>query len=60
MKSSKGFFGRRTKSKSDEARELLSNLVFSHVPVVNFNFQQKVKACLLAFLNNMSQDIYEE
>jgi len=44
VKSNKGFYSaRRTKTKADEAREVLSNLVFSHVPVPHFNFQQKVR-----------------
>ena len=34
---------KRQKTKADEAREVLSNLVFSHVPVIAFNFQQKVR-----------------
>ena len=43
IKSNKGFYSqRRQKPKADEARELLCNLVFSHVPVVHFNFQHKV------------------
>ena len=37
---------KRQKPKADEAREVLSNLVFSHVPVIAFNFQQKVRVRL--------------
>lgn len=48
VKSNKTYFSqRRQKSKADEARELMSNLVFSHVPVVHFDFQQKVVHCNL-------------
>jgi DNA-directed RNA polymerase III subunit RPC2 len=35
-------FHRRTRSKVDEARDILANVVLCHVPVVMFNFQQKV------------------
>eukprot|EP00983_Pelagomonas_calceolata_P105515 1159137-Pelagomonas_calceolata.AAC.2 len=35
-------FGKvRRKSKVDEARDILANVVVCHVPVVRYNFQQK-------------------
>lgn len=34
---------RRVHAKADEARDFLTNLLFSHVPVVRFNFQEKVR-----------------
>eukprot|EP00887_Chlorella_sp_A99_P006810 scaffold2.g6810.t1 len=37
-----GSFTRRTRSKVDEARDILANVVLCHVPVVAFDFQQKV------------------
>lgn len=37
-----GAFQRRTRSKVDEAREILANVVLCHVPVVHFDYQQKV------------------
>lgn len=40
-----GGFTRRTRSKVDEARDILANVVLCHVPVVTFDFQQKV--CVL-------------
>ena len=43
IKSNKnGYGGRRTRTRADEARDVLISLVFSHVPVVHFNFQPKV------------------
>lgn len=39
-----GAFQRRTRSKVDEAREILANVVLCHVPVVHFDYQQKVGA----------------
>ncbi|KAL4423845.1 hypothetical protein ABPG75_001146 [Micractinium tetrahymenae] len=37
-----GAFQRRTRSKVDEAREILANVVLCHVPVVHFDYQQKI------------------
>ena len=37
-----GGFQRRTRSRVDEAREILANVVLCHVPVVAFDYQQKV------------------
>jgi DNA-directed RNA polymerase III subunit RPC2 len=37
-----GRFFRQTKSKSDEARDLLANVVLSHVPVEEYDFRAKV------------------
>lgn len=37
-----GGFARRTRSKVDEARDILANVVLCHVPVLHFDFQQKV------------------
>eukprot|EP00879_Flechtneria_rotunda_P016899 GHRR01017690.1.p1 GENE.GHRR01017690.1~~GHRR01017690.1.p1 ORF type:complete len:405 (+),score=105.87 GHRR01017690.1:321-1535(+) len=38
----KGFMERRRKSKVDEARDVLANVVLCHVPVVRYNYAQKV------------------
>jgi DNA-directed RNA polymerase III subunit RPC2 len=37
-----GRFMRQTKSKADEARDLLANVVLSHVPVEHYDFRSKV------------------
>lgn len=49
---------RRQKSKADEAREVLSNLIYSHVAVTKFNFHSKVaiiKNKFLLFPNPLPQ-----
>lgn len=33
----------RARPKVDEARDILANVVVCHVPVVHYNFQQKVR-----------------
>lgn len=40
-----GAFVRRTRSKVDEARDILANVVLCHVPVLHFDYQQKVGCC---------------
>lgn len=40
-----GGFTRRTRSRVDEARDILANVVLCHVPVVQFDYQQKVWHC---------------
>ena len=37
-----GGFSRRTRSVVDETRDILANVVLCHVPVVSFNYSQKV------------------
>ena len=37
-----GGFQRRGRSRVDEARDILANVVLCHVPVVSFDYQQKV------------------
>ena len=41
-----GGFQRRTRSRVDEARDILANVVLCHVPVVAFDYQQKVRGSL--------------
>lgn len=43
VKTARQMYQRRTRSKVDEARDILANVVLCHVPVVLFNFQQKVR-----------------
>ena len=44
MKSAQRAMGRmRARPKVDEARDILANVVVCHVPVVHYNFQQKVQ-----------------
>ena len=44
VKSAQRAMGRmRARPKVDEARDILANVVVCHVPVVHYNFQQKVQ-----------------
>ena len=43
---------RNSRSKGDEAREILANTLLNHVPVVRYNFQAKVGR-LTIWLNSM-------
>ena len=44
MKSAQRAMGRmRARPKVDEARDILANVVVCHVPVIHYNFQQKVQ-----------------
>lgn len=38
------FGATRRKSKVDEARDILANIILSHVPVSQYNFQAKARA----------------
>lgn len=40
----------RARPKVDEARDILANVVVCHVPVVHYNFQQKVQHASIAML----------
>ena len=40
----------RARPKVDEARDILANVVVCHVPVVHYNFQQKVQLASIAML----------
>ncbi len=40
----------RARPKVDEARDILANVVVCHVPVVHYNFQQKVQDATLLYL----------
>ncbi|KAK9824521.1 hypothetical protein WJX72_011068 [[Myrmecia] bisecta] len=42
VKMGRQIFVRRTRSRVDEARDILANVVVCHVPVIHFDFQQKV------------------
>jgi DNA-directed RNA polymerase III subunit RPC2 len=44
-----GTFMRRTRSRVDEARDILANVVLCHVPVVHFDYQQKVRPSACRF-----------
>ena len=58
-----GGFYRRPQAPEDEAREVLANVVLSHVPVENFDFREKaiyighiVRRVLLVHMKKMSLD----
>ena len=38
--------GRRGRSKVDEARDIMANVVLCHIPVLHYDFQQKARACV--------------
>ena len=40
----------RARPKVDEARDILANVVVCHVPVVHYNFQQKVQLASIRML----------
>ena len=51
VKSAQRAMGRmRARPKVDEARDILANVVVCHVPVVHYNFQQKVQHTSLLYL----------
>lgn len=37
------YSGRRSRSKVDEARDILANVVLCHIPAPKYDFQQKVR-----------------
>ena len=43
----------RARPKVDEARDILANVVVCHVPVVHYNFQQKVQLPLVLSVKHM-------
>lgn len=45
--SSKGSAGPKTKTRVDVARDALAGLVFSHIPVLNYNFESKIRFTVL-------------
>ena len=50
VKSAQRAMGRmRARPKVDEARDILANVVVCHVPVIHYNFQQKVQLPINAF-----------
>lgn len=38
------YSSRRSRSKVDEARDILANVVVCHIPVLQYDFQQKVRS----------------
>ncbi len=56
MKSAQRAMGRmRARPKVDEARDILANVVVCHVPVVHYNFQQKVCCAYYGMLTGDQQ-----
>lgn len=45
----------RARPKVDEARDILANVVVCHVPVVHYNFQQKVCCAYYGMLTRDQQ-----
>ncbi len=43
----------RARPKVDEARDILANVVVCHVPVIHYNFQQKVQPPLMLSVKHM-------
>ena len=54
VKSAQRAMGRmRARPKVDEARDILANVVVCHVPVIHYNFQQKVQPPLMLSVKHM-------
>lgn len=43
------YSSRRSRSKVDEARDILANVVVCHIPVPQYDFQQKVGTLLASY-----------